>query len=90
MMGRWFYGPAGDGWLGMGIGMVIQLFFWILIIYIAVRLLRGVTLGKPDEGGNFSLFSNSQSNAKDILKQRYAKGEITREQYKEMLNDIKE
>jgi len=87
-----FYGSGGLGglgWLGMGLGMVIQLGFWILIIYIAVRLVRGVTLGKSSEDGNYNLVKN-QFTAKEILRQRYAKGEITREQYHEIAEEIKE
>lgn len=90
MMGPWYYGSGGVNWLGMGLGMIIQLGFWILLIYIAFRLFRGVTLGRQTENDNFNLITNNRSNAKEILKQRYAKGEITREQYKEMLDDIKE
>lgn len=90
MMGPWFYGSGGIGWLGMGLGMVFQLVFWIFIIYIAVRLFRGVTLGRPTDDGNFTTFAANKSTAQEILKQRYARGEITREQYREMLEDIKE
>ncbi len=90
MMGHWFYGPSGGSWLGMGLAMVIQLIFWIFILYVAVRLLRGVPLGRPGNDSYFQTLSNNQFTAEDILKQRYAKGEITREQFEEMLNDIKE
>lgn len=93
MMGPMFYGSGGLGglgWLGMGLGMVIQLGFWVLIIYIAVRLVRGVTLGKSSEDGNYNLVTKNQFTAKEILKQRYAKGEITREQYHEIAEEIKE
>jgi len=90
MMAPWFYNSGGLGWFGMVLGAVLHLGFWVLIIYIGVRLFRGVTLGGPAEGGNFSTYPANKSNAEEILKQRYAKGEITREQYKAMLNDIKE
>lgn len=93
MMGPMFYGSGGlggFGWLGMGLGMVIQLGFWILIIYVAVRLVRGVTLGKTGEDGNYNVVAKNKFTAKEILKQRYARGEITREQYHEIAEEIKE
>lgn len=76
----------------MGFGMMIlQFLFWILIIYVAVRFLRGIKLGGGSNGnnGDFMVHTNNPERAEEILKQRYAKGEITREQYREMLEDIK-
>ncbi|MDT3698956.1 MAG: SHOCT domain-containing protein [Thermincola sp.] len=90
MMGPWFYGAGGSGWFGMGLGMVFQLLFWILIIYVVVRLVRGGSVGRATDDGSLNFTANNRSSAKEILKQRYAKGEITREQFKEMLDDIKE
>jgi len=91
MMGQWFYGPYGGSWLMMGIGMIVHILFWVLIIYVIARLLRGVSLGgRGSHESDFTVYSQNRDSAKDILKQRYAKGEITKDQYKEMLNDIRE
>lgn len=78
---------GGGGWLMMGAGMVLQLVFWGLIIYVIIRLLNGAKVGglfgkKGDDAA-------SQS-PEDIVKQRFARGEITKEQYKEMIGVLKE
>jgi len=74
MMGPWFgwgYGGWG-GWL-MLIGMVI---FWGLIIWGIVALVRRT--------GRFGCCSSGPSeSALEILKKRYAKGEIGKEEFEE-------
>jgi putative membrane protein len=67
----------------MGFGMMGgMLVFWVIIIILAVLLVK-------------ELFGNSGSHekyhaatAKQILDERYARGEITQEQYQTMVNDI--
>lgn len=76
MMGPWFgwgYGGWG-GWL-MLIGMVI---FWGLIIWGIVALVRRTSA----PGGWGSEHQHSES-AVEILKKRYAKGEIGKEEFEE-------
>lgn len=78
---------GGGGWLMMGAGMVIQLLFWALIIYVIIRLVNGAKFGGIFGGKGEG--SAAQS-AEEIVKQRFARGEITKEQYKEMLGMLKE
>lgn len=67
------------GGFGMFGGM---LFFWILIIVLAVLLVKGLfNTDNPNPNDN-------TSSAKKILDERYARGEINQEQYKLMLKDI--
>ncbi len=71
MMGQWFYGPYGGSWLMMGIGMIVHILFWVLIIYVIARLLRGVSLGgRGARDGDFTVYKQDRDSAKDILKQR--------------------
>ena len=70
MMGGWGC-PAGMGWRFMFAGMPILLFFIVLIAVGAYFLLTH--RGKAGENGK----------ALAILNERYAKGEITKEQYLE-------
>ena len=70
----------GDyGW-GMGVGGLFMIFFW------ALGILGLVYLGKlvAERGAR-----NGKESALDILKKRYAKGEITKEEYERMKDDIK-
>lgn len=63
------------GFLGGGIMMIS---FWVLLIALIVWIARGT-------GGRDS---HSGSNALEILKERYAKGEIERKEFEEKKKDI--
>lgn len=68
----------------MGFGMVGgMILFWAILIVLAVLLVRGLFRT------NRSSVSSEQLSAKQILEQRYARGEINQEQYLLMINDIK-
>ena len=80
-MGRWMMGGWGMGWFGM----IFMIIFWGLIIVGLVLLIRWLiqnTSGKGQTG------VRTGSNAIDILKGRYAKGEISRDEFESMKNDI--
>jgi putative membrane protein len=65
----------GMGWGWIGLGALHMILFWLLIavfLYALWKMLRGP--GSPD--------------ALEILKARYAKGEITREQFEQMRRDL--
>lgn len=85
MMGRGFMGPGFMHGFGFSPwwGILIPL-FWILlfagIALLAVSLLRQGRITGFGPGGS--------SRALEILQERYAKGEITREQYEEMRRDL--
>lgn len=74
-------GPGAGGWtwgLGMGLGWLAMLAFWGALIVGAVWLVRTLSAdhGEPPRRAGES--------ALDILKRRYAAGEITREEYEQM------
>lgn len=62
-----------------GFGGIFMLLFWVLLIVIVVYLVKR---GLSDSGGGES--------AEDILKKRYARGEISKEEFDRMKKDIKE
>ncbi|MEK7114430.1 MAG: SHOCT domain-containing protein [Patescibacteria group bacterium] len=63
------------GWFGGGIMMII---FWVLFIALIVWVVREFS-GKS---------SKSNSNALDILKERYARGEIGKEEFDSKKKDL--
>ncbi|WP_425059611.1 hypothetical protein SCACP_02030 [Sporomusa carbonis] len=78
MMGYGFSGPFG--WLGMGFGMIIQLAFTALIIMAAIWMFKAVFRGGHSV--------ERPIDAVEILKQRYAKGEISSEEYQRMRKEL--
>lgn len=77
-MGPMMYGP----YLG-GMWMFFHFIFWILILIGAVLLIVWFLrqLGRCERG-------NDIESAMDILKKRYARGEINKEEYENMKKDI--
>jgi len=80
-MGRWMAGDWGMGWFGM----IFMFLFWGLIIVGLVFLIRWLiqTTGDRSNSG-----VSMGSNAMDILKERYAKGEINRDEFESMKKDL--
>ncbi len=68
------------GW-GMGFGWIYMIIFWVLIITAVVYLVKFV-------GGKWGSEICRESPL-DILKRRYARGEITKEEYGRMKDDLR-
>lgn len=85
MMGGYGYGTFGL--IGMILNLVITVGLMVGIVLLVVWLVR--RLGA--EGGAFSLSQRPGQGTfspREILQTRYARGEITREQYQQMLSDL--
>ena len=79
MMGYsdWMWG--GAGFMHGPVGMIVMVLFWALIIGLVVKLIQFFLSSKSP---------NKQSNALDILKKRYASGEISKAEFDQMRRDI--
>jgi len=70
----------------MGFGFIFILFFWILVVLGAIWIGR-LLLNKSDViSGMFS--DVKENSAWEILKKRYARGEITREEFDVMKKEL--
>ena len=78
MMGGFFGG--GLGWIGMILGFVFFILVIIGVVFLIIWIVKITTRsGNDDKTG---------SKALEVLKERYAKGEITKEQYENMKKDL--
>lgn len=66
----------------MGFGFIWMLLFWAGIILLAVWLIAVLFPSSPQPPSSNG--SNIRASARDILDQRYACGELSREQYETM------
>ena len=74
MMG--YGGMEGWGWLGMGAGLAVWVTFIAAIVWAVVAL-----TSRREEP--------RETTPRDAVRARYARGEITREQYQAMLEDLR-
>ncbi len=93
MMGPGFFGGCCGGWGGFGaygwLGLIFNLLIIIAVIWLVVWAIRRLSAagGTSARNGSFADGPNGPS-PREILQARYARGEITREQYREMLDDL--
>jgi len=67
------------GWLGMGLGVLIMIIIWAgLIALIAWIIIKLVRSGQK----------SSSETSLDIIKTRYAKGEITKKEFEQLKKDL--
>lgn len=93
MMGPGFLGGCCGGWGNFGaygwLGLIFNLLVIVAVIWLVIWAIRRLTAagGISARGGGFSSNPNGPS-PREILQVRYARGEITREQYLSMLDDL--
>ncbi len=73
-----------------GFGLILMVLFWVLVIGLAVWLVSRIF---PQGAGYRSTHpgnrSGGVSSADEILKQRYARGEISKAEYEEMCEELR-
>jgi putative membrane protein len=74
-----------DGWSMMGM-MIFMFLFGLLLILLFVLI--GVAVVKWFLSSRMPFLVNDRTNALEILKKRYAKGEISREEFETIRRDI--
>ena len=72
------------GWNGMGFGMVGMLLLWVLLIVAIIVLIKYTR----NTGKSFE--RTPEKTSLDILKERYAHGEIGREEFEQKKHDLKD
>jgi putative membrane protein len=72
----------GFGGGGMGFGWIGMILFWVLIIVGIVALAKWFATGSP------RIDQPREKTALDVLKERYARGEINREEFEQKKHDL--
>lgn len=87
-MGGGMYGGFGTfGWIGMILNLAITIGVIVGIIWLVIWLVRQFAQG------DFNLTTSQKKTdtietPREVIQLRYARGEITRDQYVEMLEDL--
>ncbi len=81
MMGNYFGG--GYSFMG-GFGFLFMFVFWGLVIWAIIAFVQSVS--SRDQSSQ----SQKEDSAMKLLRERYAKGEITKEQFEEMKKTLGE
>lgn len=76
--------PFFDGWAGGWPGMLMSILFWVLICLAIVHLIRRLFYNTKIERPPV----DAESRPLDILRSRYARGEITVEEFQQMKKDL--
>ena len=84
----WWNHGAGWGWM-VGGGLMMLLFWGVLIFLVGLGIWALIRSGQQRSGDSSQTSVAKQDRALEILKERYARGEITKTEYEEMRNDIR-
>lgn len=82
---EWGHGPGGMGGYGGGwLGSIIMIAFWVAVIVGIVLLIRWLV----QSTGAGSHGARSEESALEILKKRYARGEIDKKEFDQKKKDL--
>ncbi len=63
--------------------MIFMVFWWVVIIVVAILLIRWAAQFKK-----IHMYRGEEKSPIEIIKERYAKGEITRKEFEDMKKDL--
>ena len=74
----------GTGWWWGAFGGVSMILLWVGVIILIVWVVMKIVKGDSSGGGG----TETKNDALDIAKKRYAKGEISREEFEQIKQDL--
>lgn len=97
----WHLEPFGDWFIGIWgwIGLIFTALFWILVLVALVLLIRALVrrpqqtsdrtrIEAPKTGGGPQPGADARATALRILEERYARGEIDRDEFLQKKSDL--
>jgi putative membrane protein len=79
-MGYWY---GGLGWIGMVINLIVSVVLIIGVVFLVIWIVKRLS-----NNNSTRMLNNTGLAAVEIAKERYAKGEITREEFQKLLTDL--
>ncbi len=88
-MRYWSYGPK---YYSTNIGMdvlsfVFQVFFWGLVIFLIIKLFKSCHYYRNGQTNGVEQIESTNKNL-EIVKERYAKGEINKKEFEQLKKDL--
>lgn len=80
MMGYWY---GGLGWIGMIINLFISVALMVGLVFLIIWIVKQLS-----NNNSVRMLNNAGPSAVEIAKERYAKGEITREEFQKLVADL--
>jgi len=82
---EWGHGPGMMGWGMMGwFGPIMMVVFWIAVIVGIILVIRWLVISTRGAGSG----AKSEDAAMEILKRRYARGDINKAEFEEKKKDL--
>lgn len=80
-------------WYGSGIniglfGIIFTIVFWALIVWLIITIIAWLGRSSPNYYKNHHDIRDRRNNVIDILEERYAKGEINKEEFDQKKKDL--
>lgn len=84
------FGSFGSfGWIGWIINLVLTVGILIGVVLLVIWAVRRFTNNQSGSYLSSGRSDSGMTTAREILQMRYARGEISREEYQQMLEDIR-
>ena len=85
------YGFHGPGYVGWFPGMAVMGLVWVAVLVAVIFIVVRAFARRPQYAGgtrNHTPTEGREDSALDILRERYAKGEINQEEYQRVFDDL--
>lgn len=84
-LGNWCQGPGWMGWGGSGwFGIFHMILFWVVLVALIIFLIRLFVSSRHTDPNSI----HHQASAFEVLKKRYARGEIDKEEFESKKKEL--